>query len=350
MAEVKELKWFNWLSIGFGVGLFIDESKFMKFVNFSRAFTVLFSTTYMLVIHVLNNINNSYAGNQVFWINLSSFAHFPSVIFYTVFLNTSRDEIGSILLSCFKFMSTKNRTNMKWFSFVVSLLTVVEFLVYIISSLLFQKIIIKNAILDILMFNQTDIYMHGFGLCFIFILSSFLSHKNILDRINVNIHKPLNDKTIRQMVLSLLFIESNMKKINRISGPVLLVQFSIVYTAIPLAVFGVTDRNEDHIWSRTQMIAIITHILILLVLVAIVVKLTRKFQETQTEIFVKLMERKNINRTYDMDILMKLLRDKDLFKYTAMNMFDINYGMLLSFLGSVISFTVLICQLSDTRH
>ena len=349
MAEVKELKWFNWLSTGLGFGLFIDGSKFMKFVNYTRAFTVLFSAICMLVIHVLNNIDNSFTGNNVFWMNLSCFTHFPCIMFYTIFLNMCRHEIGSILLSCFKFLSMKNRTNMKWLSLVVSLFTLVHFLVYFVATVLLGKhLIIENAILDIMLYNQTNIYMHGFGLCFIFFLSSFLCHKNILDRINVNIHKPLNDKRMHQMVLALLFIQSNMKRMNKISGPVLLLQFSIVYTGIPSLVFLVTDRNGEYSWMVTEFVATVAHILFLLFLVALVEKLTAKLEETQTEILVKMMGRKDIHQSYDMDTFMKLLQSKYLLKYTAMDMFDISYGMLLSFLGSVISFTVLICQLKDS--
>ena len=351
MAEVKELKWFNWLSISFGIGLFIDGSKFVKFVNYSRSCTVLFSTTYMLVIHVLNNIDNSYTGNNVFWINLSSFTYFPGIIFYTIFFNMSRKEISSILISFLKFMTTREKAIMKWISIAVTIIALVHFFTYVISSLLLdQKVILKNQIMDTLLVNQTDIYMHGCGLCFIFILSSFFSHKNILEKINVNIHKPLNDKTIRQMVLSLLFIQSNMNRINTLSGPVLLLQFSTVYTAIPVVTLLAADWNGDYSWMTTEFVTTVVHILILLLLVAVVEKLTAKLQETQTEILVKLVGRKDIHPSYHMDTFMKLLQDKDLFKYTAMDMFDINYGMLLSFLGSVISLSVLICQVTDTKH
>ena len=349
MAEVKELKWFNWLSIGFGVGLFIDESKFMKFVNYSRAFTVLFSTTYMLVIHVLNNMDNSYPGKQVFWMNLCSFTYYPSVIFYTVFLNVSRREVSSILLSLFQFMTNRDKVIVKWNSIAITTMILVYVSGYTISSILLDDYqIIKNHILEVLLWNQKNIYMHGCGLCFILILSSFLSHKNILEKINVNIHKSLNDKTIRQMVVALLFIQSNMKRINRISGPVLLIQFSIVYTGIPSLVFLVIDRNGEYSWRITEFLTTVAHILFLVLLVAVVEKLTAKLEETQTEILLKLMGRKDIHQSYDMDTFMKLVQDKDIFKYTAMNMFDINYGMLLSFLGSVISFSVLICQLKDS--
>ena len=352
MAELKQLKSYNWLSVCFGVGLFIDGSKFIKFVNYSRAFTVLFFTTYILVIHVLNNIDKSYTRNNLLWINLSCFTYFPGIIFYTTFLNLSRGEINSILLSCFKFMTTKDKVIMKLTSVVVTVMALVHFFAYVISSsLLGEYMIFKNQIMDILLFNQTDIYMHGCGLCFIFILSSYFCHQNILSRISQKIRKSLDNKTTHQMVISLLFIQSNMNRINSISGPILLIQFSAVYTAIPSVILLVTDRNGDYSWMVTEFVTTVVHVLVLLLLVAVVENLTAKLHETRVEILVKMMGRKDIVHFHiDVDTFMKLLQDKDLFKYTAMNMFDINYGMLLSFLGSVISLTVLICQLTDTKH
>ena len=352
MAEVKELKWFNWLSIGFGVGLFIDESKFMKFVNYSRAFTVFFAATCMLVIHVLNNIDNSYTGNNVFWMNLSSFTYFPSVIFYTIFLNVSRREMSSILLSLFKFMTNRDKVIMQWISNVGTIMTVVHFVAYLISSaLLDENLILNNRFMDTLLFNQTDIYIHGCSFCFLFILSSYFCHQNILCRINQKIRKSLDNKTIRQMVLSLLLIQSNMNRMNRVCGPILLIQFSTVYTAIPSLILLVTDRTGNYSWMVTEVTGIVTHVLFLLLMITLVEKQTVKLQETRTEILVKMIGRIDIHHwNIDVDTFMKLLQDKDLFQYRAIDMFDISYSMLLSFLGSVISLTVLICQLTDTKH
>ena len=352
MAEVKELKWFNWLSISFGVGLFIDGSKFMKFVSYTRAFTVLFSAIYILVIHVLNNMNNSSSGSDVFEMNLACFTYFPSVIFYTFFLNMSRREVSSILLSFWRFMTTREKAIMKWTSIAVTTMILVYFWAYVIlTTLLDDYQILKNQILEVSCWNQTNIYMHGCGLCLFFILSSYFCHQNILCRINEKIRKPLDNKTIHEMVLSLLFIQSNMKKINRINGPVLLLQFSAVYTVIPSVTLVITDRNGEHSWLVTEMLAMVSHILVLLLLVVVVEKVTAHLEETQSEILVKMVGRNDIHRlNIDVDTLMKLLQDKYLFQYRAMDMFDISYGMLLSFLGSVISLTVLICQLTDTKH
>ena len=349
MAEIKELKYFNWLSIGFGTGFFIDKHKWIKLVNHTRALTVLVFNTYLMVNDILNLLDQSYKINT--GMNLRTFTYFPSVIIYTLSLNVNRREMSSILLSCFKFMSTRDKVIMQWISNVGTIMTVVHFVAYLISSaLLDENLILNNRFMDTLLFNQTDIYIHGCSFCFLFILSSYFCHQNILYRINQKIRKSLDNITIRQMVLSLLLIQSNMYRINKVCGPVLLIQLSSIYTAIPAIVFLVTDKYGNSNWMVTEMTGTVVHIVILLLMVTVVEKLTAKLQETQTEIHVKLIKRSDIDSSYNMDTFMKLLQDKDLFKYTAMDMFDINYGMLLSFLGSVISLTVLICQLTDTRH
>ena len=352
MAEVKELKWFNWLSISFGVGLFIDGSKFMKLVSYTRAFTVLLSAIYMLVIHVLNNMDNSYPSNNVFVINLSCFTYFLGVIFYTTFLNVSRREVSSILLSLFQFMTNREKVIMKRTSIAVTTLILVYFFAYTISSALIdESLILNNQIMDTLLFNQTNIHMHGCGLCFIFILSSFFCHQNILCRINQKISTSLDNITIHQIVLSLLLIQSNIKRMNRVCGPVLLLQFSTVFTTVPSLILLVTDRNGDYSWMITELYTIVAHILILLLLVVVVEKLTEKLHETRAGILIKMMGRNDIHHlNIDVNTFMKLLQDKNVFKYRAMNIFDISYSMLLTFLGSVISLSVLICQVNGSTR
>ena len=348
MAETSELKYFNWLSIAFGIGLFIDKHKWIKLVNHTRALTVLVTHMYFMVNYILNFLDQS--SNRKRRMNLGTCTYFLGVIIYTIFLNVSRREISSILLSCLKFMTIRDKSIMKWTSIALTIMILVHLFVYIISTVLLKYQLLKIKIIHTLVFNQTDIYMHGCSLCFIFILFSYFCHQNILRRINQKIRQSLDNNTIRKMVLSLLFIQLNMRRMNKVCGPVLLLQFSIIYTAIPNVVFSVTGKYGYSNWVVIEMTAIMAHIVIVFLMVTVVEKLTAKLQETRTEILVKMMGRKDIDHSYDMDTFMKLLQDKDLVKYTAMDMFDINYGMLLPFLGSVISLTVLICQLSDTKQ
>ena len=107
---------------------------------------------------------------------------------------------------------------------------------------------------------------------------------------------------------------------------------------------------DKHKWiNHTKVLTILISQAYLLIN-HVVEKLTAKLHETRIEILVKI-ERNDIGHlNIDVNTFMKILQDKDLFQYRAMDMFDISYSMLLSFLGSVISLTVLICQLNDIRQ
>ena len=71
-------------------------------------------------------------------------------------------------------------------------------------------------------------------------------------------------------------------------------------------------------------------------------------EKTRGQIFKEVIAQKKLQNSHHRQLFLHFLQDQDLFKLNAMEMFSIDYGTVMCFAGSVISFTVLIDQINSS--
>ena len=343
------LKYFDWLSICFGLGIFVQNNKWLRTFNSLRALMVIGISAYAAWLY---GYAHEMASKKYFWFLLLTWFYFPTYIVYTIAFWMNRQAYANLLTTLIGGLTSKQRKTMKKTCIFVTIFLVTHFILYC-SSYPFSNFgeSTGEMIKTMFLMYQTDSFHHGSCLYFTIILMAYYSHKNILRHILkkvINHENICNDEFFKMSSLQLLSIQDNIRTINAVSGPILLINFTYIYIAVPPLGFLVKADHFGIIFMLVEVITMLLHILMTFILVILVQKLNAKLYFLQSEVLHEISRRTTVKNSHQRDLFMNLIQDKNLFTLTAMDMFNMDYGMLLSFGGSLINFTVLLCQINSS--
>jgi len=206
-------------------------------------------------------------------------------------------------------------------------------------TLLWFKDLIRSLVIDYI--------FHGVVMIILLILPSFYCHHTCLIRLKKHL---INSKAMNMAfcVKTMLFVDKNVKLINSIIGPVVLITFVSLYIYSVVLIFVFSNFG-------TEFIYIIIIICIFKLFVLCIIVLSQRSTSSLNSIRSEILEMLLLNRNNYSDInsiqgcfLLDILQKENLLTYTAMDVFNMDYNMLLCFLGSLISISVLFCQLTLT--
>ena len=339
---------FNDLSVVFGVAIFL-KSKTYRIINFFRAACVILASLYLLCTYH-EKVSNVEVQSEWFWTIMFEVMYDSSVIIYTIVLNAKRSQIAGVLTTFFESMSRKEKMIVKRTSTVLSIYVVIH-LIGLILSYLFSK---TYNVIEVVILNQTEPYMHGLSFYFILILSSFYCHRNTLNEIKdqclVQSRKPSMDN-IREAIKKLIFIQNNMKSLNQSMGPALVLVFFYILIGVPMEMYlQVTSPLAKDPSYIIELFAVILVVVISSMLIVICETFSSRLDKIRNDILNNVIDLNKVAKSHHLQLFLDLLRDPHLFTFTAMDMFNMSYGMIMYFLGTLISMGVLICQVGTSLN
>lgn len=347
MPAEENLKLFNVLSIGFGVGIFL-KNKTSKIINLIRAVCVIVSSVYKTCLITTSLI---FLGKKWFLIFSLVFIYYFTTIAYTIIINCNRKQLACLLKTFFKSLSHRESKMMKVTSVFMGIATLIHFFTYVLSYCFSP--LCGPSLLEIFMCSlktfQSDMFMHAVSFYLIIILSSFYCHRKTLHDIKNQCSRKDLTFPVKEACQRLMFIKKNMLCINSAFGPALGLMFLFILTCLPSYMFLTTTDEAKETWIFAEITTIWVNTVLCLVLVIVCENLQSRLEGIREEIVNQVIDRNTLTVSHHhCKIFLNLLQDQQLLTFTAMNMFSMSYGMVMCFSGTLISIGVLICQINSS--
>ena len=261
-------------------------------------------------------------------------------ILYTVAIYVLGDKIYLVFKIYFHLMNQKQISVIKRISIIS--------MVFIAINMIGVSFDIKSFELSFLWFYILfskliiDYTTHGLFLMILLSLSSFYCHKRCLNNMRSKLFKKRNID-VKMHLKTMVFITNSIKIINSIFGPISLIVLSFLYVC-PAYFIMIIKYNMTHwFYDIYFVVSVFSFVLLLIVLVE---SCNSALNSIRMDIIYLLqLQHQPLTLNHNLSFLMDLLQRENLFTLTAMDMFNLDYNMLLCFAGSLISISVFFCQI-----
>lgn len=340
---LNHLRSFNFLSIFFGSGIFV-YSLSLKVINYIRLFMVVSCG----IVSTVGSFQKSWSSNE-FWMALTFFVYFPSTVIYPLVIHFHRDDLATMLDTFFKGMKHRDRVFMRRLSNVFTVLITLHSVLWISSFVFFGQESILDKVFFVFSSFEIDIHPHACCLYILLCVSSYFCLQKSLQQIKENLASDSYD--IRHLVLTLTSIQTNVKKVNSVSGVPLLLLFFYVYIAVPSTYFFIQSAGPSTLaWFTMELVTIVLHVVTVVIMVVLVERLNAKLEKTREQIKDLMIRQKKLRCSQQVHQFLSLLDDRSLFTMTAMDLFNMDYNMFICFAASVVSFSTLLFQINSSLN
>lgn len=331
---------FNWLSVSFGIGIFLDNNC-KRLVNGINLIAVC--SSYIYIIYILFCTPPEWENDRVLWILLNLF-YYLCEIFYTIIFCLKKNDFIIFIEATFGILDKKQQKSVKNVSMILIAVFFAHFTFYTSCYILSQeKIGTLGVIWSIFVIYQNGVIaVHGLFLYLLMAMMLYYSHLNKLDEILFSIQSNEN-VSMSSHCHDLLLIRCKAKKYSNITGFIIIINLFNIYVEAPSIFFFIVYVREQTFSLFSESASILFYVIMILVVISLVQMFQGKCEDRRTQILREVLSRRKIsNRRH---IFLELLREKDLFALTATDLFNIDYKMLMCFAASLVSYTVLIIQL-----
>jgi len=352
MDPAKTLLVFDIHNMINGIGIFIpNRNRFLLIINYLRALSIIAMTIFISLDSYLKKLSHKTKARR-FW-TFIMLASNSSVIIYFIVIYLIRKKICFFIQTQFRYIEKKQALKIKRISIVLSLFLIV--FTIIMKWRLFYTYFVHYKFesewflfffLRVIVDFKVNVFKHGLILITLLISISFYCHQKLLLRLfsQLNRDKKVN---VHLFLKTILFIEKNMKFVNSIIGPIILI-ISIALYVYPVCLMYIIFH-----FTKGDILSIIHYVIFVIGYIVVIIlsqKLTSSLNSIRSEILdLILLDVNGFEQTNaHLSFIINALKKENLFTLTAMDVFNLDYNMLICFLGSLIQICVLFCQLIIT--
>ena len=346
----------DFLNLVFGLSVLSHKrGKWCNIWNRGRGLFFLFTSTILAIDGV-----KSLGGSSVILYELSNVIYYIGQTVFVICIHFFGKRISLFFEDTTTYLTRNQCRKLQRLSIVLTVLLIVEFAciqaAYLVADFSFDLPIIGTIPYNLISVNDCDYNYHGLVLYFVAISACYFACKNLLKRILKLAAKDSGPVAISRQIH---VIQELVQEINLLAGiPFLMVLFYIL-TALPGGMSALFD-NGSHVKEGTSLTVAVTELLttslygVFVTGLAIYVsRLRTKLEQQRQKILDYIMLSKS--STFDSDktsirwtICLKELQDPSLFEFSIMSLFTLDFKLILSFSGEIISLSVLFISIEKT--
>ena len=162
-------------------------------------------------------------------------------------------------------------------------------------------------------------HIHGLAIYICLVISAFYTHRTSLNNLKRAI-KEKSELNAKEMNITLLFTRKNVKQINSIMGPTLILCFLNFYL-FPLSAIYFLSRLNSTVTTIT-VISMATPTILLVATIILIDRLNSALNSIRNDILERVLMNQKRKRVMNHDLfLFEMLGDNNLFTMTAMDVF-----------------------------
>jgi len=161
--------------------------------------------------------------------------------------------------------------------------------------------------------------------------------------------KKLNNPLV--FIQTVFEIEKQVDRVNKIA----IIPFSLLMPRLFILLPSAASHGPDEVQGLDILLASLAvgYTFILLIHVVTVIVLKRKLESKRQVVLEKLItshERSSIKAIYEWKQCLERLKEKQLFDFSVMSLFSIDFSFLMSLSSAVISFSILFFQMENKNN
>ena len=352
MDAAKSLRVFQVTSCFFGLMIFTENNRFLKYFNFVRGWTL--PVVMFFVFTTSSSAVTDLRRGRFLW-DLTGFVYvFSEAIYVLILLPFLRKKISRILDVSFMRMTFKQKQTVKRISYIFAVLMVVQWVYY---NICFSWSQVNrfgwrwNTFLLVLgVLFHFPFEFHGFSLAIIMLLCCWYSGQNSMRNIFNMIRKYQGISGCSANCDQLLeSVSKTIQDFNRVVGKLVTFLFLVIYFSIPSIMFYATPSDDvEGVWMQAELTIIILQLTCVVVMIVIAQKVSNELDKERNKVVHLLTKIDTCHCSSQGMAFVLQLKDPTLFQFTANNMFTLDNGLILHFAGSLITFAILLCQLESS--
>ena len=352
MDAAESLRVFDVTSSFFGIMTFTENNRFLKYLNFTRAWTLPVITFF--VFAYLPSAVTVLRQGRFLW-DLAGSVYFLSELTYVlILLPLLRKKISRILDVCFIRMTLKQQQTVKRTSHVLVVLMVLQMLYYNVcfswsqvNRLGYQW---NTFLLLLVVFYDIPFEFHGFSLCIIMLLCCYFASQNSMRNIFKMIRKCQGISGCSADCDQILeSVAKATQDFNCVAGKIISILFLVLYFYIPSKMFYAASTNGvERVWMQAELALIALHLVGVVIIIITAQKVSNELDKERNKIVNFVTKIDTCHCSSQGMVFILQLKDPALFQFTGNNMFTLDNGLILNFAGSLITFTILLCQLESS--
>ena len=347
----KDCLWlFDYYSQFLGISIFVYErhQSLVYFNYFRRSIQIILS--FLGAVFSFKTIFHS--STPLYELNLWMF--FVGHWIFCMLINIQGDNICRKFNEIFSRMedAQKRRINI-----VSSFLTIIWILIHIWSTVTFAILELTTShswdeyIVFVSFQVNGDLYFHSLIWISLLILGSYYDCQNCLNDINQKLtFQSERDATLSQCILSrAAIIKQSVSAVNTFSGFPLLITIGYIFIGFS-GILSFTRNNvkETLLLKISECIYLGAYCLAIVALLIMVTLLRHKLESRRSALVFRLSHDNHKCLTINWKIGLKTLCDRKLFEFSIMGLFSLDLSLILKFVASHITFTILMMQLESS--
>ena len=352
MDAAQSLRVFQITSCFFGLMTFTENNRFLKYFNFVRGWTL--PVIMFFVITSSSSALTNLRRGRFLW-DLTGFIHvFSELTCVLILLPLLRKKMSRLLDVSFMRMSFRQKQTVKRVSLILAVLMVVQWIYFNvcfswsqINRLGWQW---NTILLVFAMFYHFPFEFHGFSLTIIMLLCCWYSGQNSMRNIFNMIRKRQGISGCSANCDQILeSVSKTIKDFNRVVGKLISLLFLVLYFSIPTIMFYATSIDDvEGIWMQAGLAITIIQLVCVVIIIIIAQKISNGLDKDRNKVVHLLTKIDTCHCSSQGMAFVLQLNNPTLFKFTANNMFTLDNGLILNFAGSLITFSILLCQMESS--
>ena len=352
MDAAESLRVFDVTSSFFGIMIFTETNRFLKYLNFTRGWTLPVIIFYVFT-YSPSAVTDLRRG-RFLWDLAGSVYLLCELIYALILLPLLRKKISRILAVCFIRMTLKQQQTVKRTSHVLVVLMVLQLICFNTCFAWSQLNRFGWKWNTFLLLLSTSYHVpfefHGFSVCMIMLLCCYFASQNSMRNIFSIITKCQGiagcSADCDQILES---VAKATQDFNRVAGNIISILFLVLYFYIPSAILYATPTDDvEGVWMQAEVAINGLQLVCIVIIIITAQKISNELDKERNKV-VHLVTKIDTCHCSSQGMAFVLqLKDPALFQFTGNNMFTLDNGLILSFAGSLITFTILLCQLESS--
>ena len=330
------LKWFNRCCFPFGLSISVHEKgRLMKFYHRLHGILIITHAFYKVFSSAVKMSQNP----RLFY--LDTIFYSLGRLVYISIIQAFGHHIHGMIQSMYGNLRLQEFKMIERISLIGMALHLTDKIAFDIQRFIVRGFHLKDLIDHWVFSFQLNIIIHAFILYLLFLTAFYFSCSKMLDDMNIM-------KNPRQLVDMTCEIEIQLNEVNKIAGISYLISFPLLFIALPASATGHRSRTT----TEETMVGVVIFVYCLLIILSVftVIFMKKKLKSKRDVIVYELMtchEGKSMT-TIGWQICFDRLMDKNLFDFSVMSLFSIDFSLVMSFGSAVITFSILFFQMENS--
>ena len=344
---------FDSWSLLFGISIFAHErGSLFRVWNQLRGLS-LFSCSVVSVLSAAQFLNCS--KNSLY--ELTALIYYFNLAVYPLVLHFYVNRIARTFNDFFGLMTLRQQKRLRVFSIFLTSIWIFQQVwcvsVYTISSSSTSTKTWMEYGLLITVITGIDYNIHVLLWVIVLAISYYYTCKNSLEKIKMEIMTcKFYECCCRTVVIESLGMHKRISEFNTLCGPPLLL--TLAYTFV--AVSGILSllRQKTYgtfIWRMTELVVIFIYCLFIIFLVIMATILRKSLDSLRRSVICGLLLHQKLSENtinIKWKLGLEMLSDFKLFEFSVMSLFPLDLNLVLNFIASIITFTILFLQLQSS--